>query len=288
MKYVETAGAVGAFRAEFPLLHDALRASRLPGISQFLIDVVKRPADFANIAVANARAGNIGSTNIFSSILAEHEKDVQCMDDITIKCEAVGLFVAGSGTTAVTLTYLVWAVLSRPDLQKRLEDEVGALDSDGLSDAALEQLPLLNAVRDETLRVFGAAPGSLPRLVPPGGATLDGYFVPADVSVSTQAYSIHREESLFPRAAVFDPDRFLRDPALAERQKAAMHPFGGGARTCLGVHLAHMELRHAAAVFFRECRGASLPACTTERSMAIDHHFLILPKAGECRVCVKA
>lgn len=288
MKYVETAGAVGAFRAEFPLLHDALRASRLPGISQFLIDVVKRPADFANIAVANARAGNIGSTNIFSSILAEHEKDVQCMDDITIKCEAVGLFVAGSGTTAVTLTYLVWTVLGHPDLQKRLEDEVGALDSDGLSDAALEQLPLLNAVIDETLRVFGAAPGSLPRLVPSGGATLDGYFVPADVSVSTQAYSIHREESLFPRAAVFDPDRFLRDPALAERQKAAMHPFGGGARTCLGVHLAHMELRHAAAVFFRECRGASLPACTTEKSMAIDHHFLILPKAGECRVCVKA
>ncbi|EOD45152.1 putative cytochrome p450 monooxygenase protein [Neofusicoccum parvum UCRNP2] len=153
---------------------------RLPGLRYFA-EASERFMNYANVAVANARAGNIGTSNIFNAVLAEHEKDAAAMDDMTIKCEAVGLIAAGSGTTAVTLTYLVWAVLSRPDLQKRLEDEVGALEE--LSDVQLEELPLLNAIIDESLRVYGAAPGSLPRVVPEGGATLSGYYVPAGTTV---------------------------------------------------------------------------------------------------------
>lgn len=285
MEDFELAAAVGAFRAEFTWLHDFLQWLRLPGLRYFA-EASERFMNYANVAVANARAGNIGTSNIFNAVLAEHEKDAAAMDDMTIKCEAVGLIAAGSGTTAVTLTYLVWAVLSRPDLQKRLEDEVGALEE--LSDVQLEELPLLNAIIDESLRVYGAAPGSLPRVVPEGGATLSGYYVPAGTTVSTQAYSIHRDEEVFPDAEKFDPDRFLTDPVLAERQRAVMNPFGGGARTCLGVHLARMELRHAAAFFFRECRGATLAAETTEESMEITHHFLIAPAARKCNVCIKA
>ncbi|KAL0254661.1 hypothetical protein SLS55_010141 [Diplodia seriata] len=109
------------------------------------------------------------------------------------------LIFAGSGTTANTLTFLNYAVLSRPALQQALEEELSTLQ-EGYSDADLEQLPLLNAIINETLRLYCAVPGSLPRVVPAGGATIGGYFIPEGTTVSTQAYTLHRDENLWDNA----------------------------------------------------------------------------------------
>lgn len=136
------------------------------------------------------------SSNIFSNIAAEAEKgDKLSMEDVHL--EASGLIIAGTDTTAVTLTYLVWAVLSRPTLQQDLEQEVAELPDD-YGDADMENLPLLNAVIEETLRLYGAAPAGLPRAVPPGGITIGGQYIPAGTTVVTQAYTYHRDPNLFP------------------------------------------------------------------------------------------
>lgn len=137
------------------------------------------------------------SSNIFSNIAAEGEAGEKLsMDDVHL--EASGLIIAGTDTTAVTLTYLVWAVLSQPALQKELEQEVAAL-SDDFGETDVEKLPLLNAVIEETLRLYGAAPAGLPRSVPPGGVTIDNQVIPAGTTVTTQAYTYHRDPALFPR-----------------------------------------------------------------------------------------
>jgi cytochrome P450 len=137
------------------------------------------------------------SSNIFSNIAAEAEAGEKLsMDDVHL--EASGLIVAGTDTTSTTLTYLVWAVLSQPKLQKALEAEVAALDKD-YGDTDLEKLPMLNAVIEETLRLYGAAPSGLPRSVPPGGVTINEQFIPAGSTVTTQAYTFHRDPALFPR-----------------------------------------------------------------------------------------
>jgi cytochrome P450 len=88
--------------------------------------------------------------------------------------------------------------LSQPKLQQELEAEVASLDED-YGDMDLEKLPLLNAVIEETLRLYGAAPAGLPRSVPPGGVTIDDQVIPAGTTVTTQAYTFHRDQNLFPR-----------------------------------------------------------------------------------------
>lgn len=138
---------------------------------------------------------------IFASVNAEAEKEGGLMDEIDAVVEAQGLLVAGSDTTAISLTYLVWAVLSNPRWQAELENEVGALRP-GFTEADLESLPVLNAVIEETLRLYGAAPGSLPRIVPPGGAYMGDYFVPEGATVTTQSYTLHRDPAQYP-----DPDK---------------------------------------------------------------------------------
>ncbi|OQE12795.1 hypothetical protein PENFLA_c062G09343 [Penicillium flavigenum] len=96
--------------------------------------------------------------------------------------EAGNLIVAGSDTTAVTLTYLIWVILSHPSLRLQIEKELISLGDD-YDEADLESLPVLNATITETLRLYGAAPGSLPRTVPEGGVTLSGFYIPAGTTL---------------------------------------------------------------------------------------------------------
>lgn len=114
-----------------------------------------------------------------------------------IKKEAQGYIVAGSDTTAVTLTYLVYAVCGNTRVRNKLVAEVAAL-SEPIHDNDLRNLPYLNMVISETLRLHTAVPFGLPRAVPSEGANFNGYFLPSGATVSTQSYSLHRDPVIFP------------------------------------------------------------------------------------------
>ena len=116
----------------------------------------------------------------------------------------------GTDTTAITATYATYCLSTRPDIQEALIREVSTLPAE-FQDEDLRQLKLLNGVINETLRLHGAVGQGLPRLAPPGGATLCGYYVPETVTVGVQAYSIHHDEGLWPNANEFRPDRWFED-----------------------------------------------------------------------------
>ena len=152
-------------------------------------------------AVTNSRDTS-SVKNLFANVLAQAEKSEGGLTDEEIFVEAGSFCIAGTDTTGNTLTYLIWAVLKQPELQKALQEEVGGV-KEPLSDVELAKLPVLNAVIAETLRLYGAAPGALLRVAPPEGAVLGGYTVPGGTVVSTQAWSLHRDPELFP-----DPEKY--------------------------------------------------------------------------------
>lgn len=123
------------------------------------------------------------------------------LSDAEIRNGAVGYIVAGSDTTAITLTYLTWAVCRHPEVQEKLVAELQSLPED-FTDKHLRELPYLSNVINETLRLYSSVPSALPRVVPPEGATLAGYYLPPGTTVCTQAYSLHRDPTIFP-----DPER---------------------------------------------------------------------------------
>lgn len=148
------------------------------------------------------------------------------LSDWEILSEARSFIVAGSDTTSNSLTYLVWSVCRNDDIRRTLAEELRALPGE-FDDSMLKPLPYLNQVIDETLRLYSAAPSGLPRLVPPGGAELAGYWMPGGSTVTTQAYTLHRDPTVFPRPEVFDPSRWAA-PTKAMKDYS-MH-FGGGSR----------------------------------------------------------
>jgi len=84
------------------------------------------------------------------------------------------------------LTYLFWELAKYQDWQLKLREELKKTLASGIYAAspygALAELPVLDAVVNETLRLHPAAPASLQRSTPSGGRQVGGYYIPEGVS----------------------------------------------------------------------------------------------------------
>ncbi|KAI9694444.1 MAG: hypothetical protein M1822_000060 [Bathelium mastoideum] len=263
IRVLDTALLFGGFTSEMPWLRTI--GSRLPfkffkegyGSVDFIMSG-------AHIAVKSARNSDEvpGPKTVLASVLKDQQenkdKDLRQWDDTDIQIEALSLLIAGAGATATVLGFIWWQVLEMPELRRSLEEEVAALPDD-FNDAMLEtQCPLLNATILEGNRLWAGVPSSLPRVVPPEGAILGGYRIPGGTTVCTQAYSMHRDASVWRDPLKFDPTRFLPGADLHKDARSLLSGFGAGAYACLGPPLAKMKMRYMSAMLFREFRGLKL------------------------------
>ena len=191
---VESANGTGAMAYHFPLVYKFLKLVPIPSL-QHRLTRYKRLYGQGQAAVKNSRSTS-REKNIFANVIAQADKDDDSLTDDEIIVEAGAFVLAGTDTTANTLTYLIWAVLLDRSLRDSLEIEVAGLD-ETLTDSMLEQLPILNAVIKEALRLYGAAPFALPRVTPREGAKFGDYFIPGGTTVSTQAWTLHRDPTIY-------------------------------------------------------------------------------------------
>ncbi|KAL2813783.1 cytochrome P450 [Aspergillus cavernicola] len=150
---------------------------------------------------------------------------------------------AGIDTTGDALCFLMWEI-SQPHNNKRMQrlSEELRLSNPANGDTLID-LPYLNAVIEETMRLWAPGTQSLPRYVPSGGRSIDGYFIPGHTIVSAQSFTVHRlDQTIFPNSEAFMPERWLEIEGSVERQRL-IFAFGSGARTCLGKFLAMSEMR---------------------------------------------
>ncbi|KAH7099672.1 cytochrome P450 [Auriculariales sp. MPI-PUGE-AT-0066] len=192
---------------------------------------------------------------------------------------------AAVDTTSTSASYGLWALARHPDILRTLQTELDDAMPDGqrIPDATtLAALPYLNAVIKEVLRLYGAAPSSLPRVVPSTGQPLEvyGYKLPPGSTVTTQSYSVHRQHSVFEDPIAFKPERWLNE---SEVMKINYFPFGLGTRVCAGQVLATLILRIVFAVLVRNFDPVSPPQ-TNEESMKFSFAFVISPQGGKCDI----
>ena len=182
-------------------------------------------------------------------------KDVneQPLQEKDFNIQSTSFILAGSHTTSSTLTWIVWRVLKNPEVYKKLnaelDEELGTKDRKTIPQhAKLDGLTYLNCVIKEGLRIDTSVPGSTPRYVPPEGAVLSDYHLPARTIVSIQAYTTHRDPTVYPDPDRFNPERWLDE---TPEMRHLFVPFGAdGPRKCIGIHLAYMELRVILATLF--------------------------------------
>lgn len=103
------------------------------------------------------------------------------------------IIVAGSDTTAATLSYLFYHIASKPQWQDKLRKEMQQIKLDNRStdrvipDSLLKEAPILNGMINETLRLNPPVPSGVFRKTPAEGVNIGETFVPGNtvIQVST-------------------------------------------------------------------------------------------------------
>jgi cytochrome P450 len=164
----------------FPFLKLLLK---LP-LPSYLVE--RRRASFQlSVEKVNRRMRRQTDRPDFMSYILKHNDDKQGLSTGEIEANAATFVLAGSETTAALLSGCTYYLLRNPDTYDRLVNEIRGTFAQ-YSDiclSAIAEMPYLNAVLDESLRIYPPIPTMLPRLVPEGGAMIDGRFVPEGVSI---------------------------------------------------------------------------------------------------------
>ncbi|KAG4436050.1 Zeaxanthin epoxidase, chloroplastic [Cadophora sp. M221] len=156
------------------------------------------------------------------------------------------LFIsAGSETTANLMTGWTYFMISHPHILQRVTDEVrAAFSSDrDIKWETVKDLSYLEATMHEALRLFSPAPANQQRVVPVGGAMIDGHFIPAGTTVAVAPFAAVRSPLNFVDGEKFAPERWLGDKHYASDNLHASQPFSLGPRGCIGKNLSFFEMR---------------------------------------------
>ncbi|KAI8942935.1 hypothetical protein NX059_000973 [Plenodomus lindquistii] len=211
-----------------------------------------------------------------SDMLASFMRHGLSKDDLLT--ESLLQIIAGSDSTATALRCILLYAVAHPRVYRKVQEEVdtevyshGINTNSGIvSDSALRNLPYLQAVVREGLRIHPPVTDVVPKKVPKGGDkfTVDGkeYFFPGGTDISYSVWRVHHDQAMFGEdAESFRPERWLldeegdKDRLFAMRRTTDMI-FGYGKYQCLGKPVAWMEITK---VLF-EVRWVVLPICNVE------------------------
>lgn len=164
---------------------------------------------------------------------------------------------AAHETSGDTLTYVHYEMARNPVLQKRLREELLTLEPPVTYPAAdphniqlpdfkaVDGLPLLDAILQETLRLWVAVPGAQPRVTPSPSCSLAGHDnIPANTKVQCYAFALHRNPEIYPEPDQWRPERWLdATPEKLAEMRRWFWAFGSGGRMCIGNNIAiHCKL----------------------------------------------
>ncbi|XP_015675893.2 cytochrome P450 2J5-like [Protobothrops mucrosquamatus] len=151
-------------------------------------------------------------------------------------------FAAGTETTVATLMWALLLLTNHPDIQgkvqKEIEDVFGFSRSISYQDR--KKLPYTNAAIHEMQRVkyifLAGAPTQSTKEV-----NMKGYCIPKGTIIAPNLHSVLLDPEQWETPKEFNPNHFLdKDGKFIEREEFL--PFGIGQRSCVGEHLARIEI----------------------------------------------
>ena len=153
------------------------------------------------------------------------------------------MFFGGSETTSTSIEWAMAELLRNPEVMAKAKAELTRSIGPNrrLEETDIDNLPYLNAVVKEALRLHPPAPLLIPREAK-NDTNFMGYSIPKNTKVLINAWAIGRDPDAWDDALRFKPERFLGSKLDYKGQDFEYIPFGAGRRICVGLALAHRLL----------------------------------------------
>jgi len=113
------------------------------------------------------------------------------MEPKRVREQLMTFLFAGHETTALTLTYAIFLLATNPEKQARVHEELDALGGGPPTAADLSDLPYLERVIQEALRLY--PPAFVVFREPTTDVELGGYTIPAGSTLSLPQWNVHRD-----------------------------------------------------------------------------------------------
>lgn len=181
----------------------------------------------AELIEERRRSPDAGYSDVLAMMMAARYDDGTQMSEESIRDELFALFFAGHAAVGTSTSWAFYWVHRHPQILEQLRDELATLPPDA-DPQAFAELPYLDAVCSETLRIYPPVPDMFRKVREP--LTVRGYELPPGTGVAVFSTMIHWIEDLYPEPEKFRPERF------SERKYSSFEfiPFGAGARRCPG------------------------------------------------------
>lgn len=220
-------------------------------------------------AMKQRKAQNLVRPDLINTLMDVKESGKWTDEEIVAQCFI--FFFAGFDTVTLTLCCTAYEIMRDKDVQDKLRSEINevveSLDGSSLTYEALGKLKYLDAVLQETLRIWPQAP-IVDRVCTKPTFVIDpdtGKKINLNVgdSVAIPIVGLQRDAKYFPEPMKFDPERFNEDNKNSIDTNTYM-PFGIGPRMCIGMRFAQLEIKTILFYFLKEfkfepCAKSTIP-----------------------------
>lgn len=188
----------------------------------------------------------------------------ETFSDSFLRDVVLNMVIAGRDTTACTLSWMFYALSTNPAIQRQLCAEIDEKLPPGqkltLKSLAASQMPYLNGVLYETLRMWPPVPSDT-KVAVEDDILPDGTTVPRGTQLVFLPFATGHDPKLYPDPESLRPERWIpfKTPSPFE-----FPVFQAGPRICLGMDMAIFEAKLVAVELLRYYNFQLLPGQAEE------------------------
>ncbi|KAB1999794.1 hypothetical protein ERO13_D12G167100v2 [Gossypium hirsutum] len=258
---------------------EALLGKSIKVIDDFTYNVIRRRKSEIKEIRESCKTSKI-KHDILSRFIELSEDPEGNLTDKSLRDIVLNFVIAGRDTTATTLTWAIYMIMTNARVAEKLYSELKAFEEVQAKEERISLLPCdledpesfnrravqfagllnydslgrlyyLHAVITETLRLYPAVPQD-PKGILEDDILPDGTKVKAGGMVTYVPYSMGRMEYNWgPDAAVFRPERWLKEGCFQNASPFKFTAFQAGPRICLGKDSAYLQMKMALAILCR-------------------------------------
>lgn len=214
---------IGIYSALHPYVFAVMRWLNIGGVAgqNYLVKFVEsiiqqRKIDRETNTENNHLRAKDGPPDFLEKLLIQSEENSNKVKPSHVLMMGLANVIAGSDTTAISLAAILRNLIKSPNTMGKLRVEIDQCIADNLWDGGhvtfkvAQNMPYLQAVIKEALRMHPATGLPLWRVIPKGGMQINEQFFPGGTIVGLNPWTAHYNEDVFGKdARKFRPERWI-------------------------------------------------------------------------------